>query len=200
MPSLFTTQTPTGTNNSDGTPGITTATTLRFAVAGYITDIRFYATTTVSGTYTGGLWQVTSNDDPGPPAGTLLASKVRGTAPTAGTWNTITLDTPIAVATNTLYRAGVHSSAGRYVNTAGTFSADVVNGDITGDATGDDPVGLGTLRQGTFNINASMSYPNTSGGGASYFADVVFVTSLPGGTRPAKPLIVRQAVGFASNW
>jgi Domain of unknown function (DUF4082) len=178
--SLFTSQTPVGTNNSDGAPGITVATTVRFAQAGWVTAVRFYATTTVSGTYTGGLWQVTANDDPGPGAGTLLASKVLSGSPTAGAWNLIVLDTPVAVTTGVLYRVGVHSSDGRYVNTASFFTADVVNGDITADATGDDPVGLGTLRQGTFTINAALSYPLQTFNASAYFADVDFVLTLPG--------------------
>jgi hypothetical protein len=181
MANLFTSQTPTVTDASDGTPGITTATTVRFAQSGTVTGIRFYATTTVSGTYTGLLWEVDDSDDT--PAGTLLASKTLGSAPTGGTWNTITFDTPVAVATNTLYRAGIFSGAGRYVATTLFFASDVVNGDITGDANGDDPVGLGSLRQGTFAINATATYPSGAGNGTCYFADVEFTA----GAAPLAP-------------
>jgi hypothetical protein len=176
--SLFTSQTPTGTNNSDGSPGITTATSLMFAQAGVVNAIRFYATTTVSGTYTGALWQVTDNDDPAPGAGTLLGSKVRPTSPTAGTWNLITFDTPIAVTSGVLYRAGVHSSAGRYVTTSSFFGTALTNGDITAPESGTDPVGLGTLRQGVFEVNAALTYPDTTFSLSNYFVDVDFT---PGG-------------------
>lgn len=172
MANLFTGQTPAVTDASDGTPGITTATTVRFAQSGTVTGIRFYATTTVGGTYTGQLYQVTASDVP-TPAGTLLADKTAGVAPTGGTWNTITFDTPVSVVSGTLYRAALFSGAGRYVATAAFFGADVVNGDITADANGDDPVGLGTLRNGTFAINATPAYPG-SGGGTCYFVDVEF--------------------------
>jgi len=182
MASLFTSQTPSVTDASDGTPGITSGTTVQFAVAGTVTHIRFYATATVSGTYTGALWRVTAADTPSP-AGTLLASKVMGAAPTGGTWNTIALDTPIAVTPGVLYRTGVHNSAGRYVATNNLFASSLTNGDITADANGSDPVALGTLRQGVFAIDAALTYPSTAGSSASYFADVVFE---PDGTPPAE--------------
>jgi len=181
MANLFTSQTPTVTDASDGAPGITTATTVRFAQEGTVTGVRFYATATVSGTYTGLLYRVDAADDVSP-AGTLLASKTLGSAPTAGTWNTITFDTPVSVATNTLYRTCLFSGAGRYVATTSFFTSDVVNGDITADANGDDPVLLGSLRQGTFLINAAAGYPSGAGNGTSYFVDVEF-------TAGAAPLV-----------
>jgi hypothetical protein len=181
MANLFTSQTPVVTDANDGSPGITTATTVRFAQEGTVTGIRFYATTTVSGTYTGLLYEVDDSDDT--PAGTLLASKTLGGAPTGGTWNTITFDTPVSVTTGVLYRACIFSGAGRYVATTLFFALDVTNGDITADANGDDPVGLGSLRQGTFLINAAAGYPSGAGNGTSYFADVEFTA----GAAPLAP-------------
>lgn len=176
MSNLFTSQTPTGTNNSDGSPGITFATTVRFAQAGTVSGVRFYATTAVSGVYTGGLWEVTSDDFPG--NGTLLASKVRPTAPTGGAWNAIVFDSAVSVTTGKLYRAGVHSADGRYVNTTSFFTSGLTNGDITADADGSDPVLLGNLKQGTFEINAALTYPDTSFGSSCYFADVEFTAGV----------------------
>lgn len=182
MASLFTTQTPTVTDASDGTPGITTATTIRFTSAGTVTGIRFYATATVGGTYTVLLYRVDAADTPSP-SGTLLASKTAGTTPTGGTWNTVAFDTPVSVTTNTLYRACLFSGAGRYVATTSFFASDLVNGEITADANGDDPVGLGTLRNGTFLINAAAGYPS-GGGGTCYFVDVAFTVDTGGAIAP----------------
>lgn len=170
--SLFTSQTPTGTNNSDGAPGITTATTEMYAVAGQITHVRFYATTTTGGTYTGAVWQVTSGDPPG--GGTLLASKASTGPFTGGAWNTITLDTPVDVVPGVLYRIGLHNSDGRYVNTGSFFGSALANGNITAPANGDNPVGIGTLAQGTFGIDAALTYPIVSFNANCYFVDVVF--------------------------
>lgn len=172
--SLFTTETPATGDNSDGTPGITVGTSFRVGVPGNVTGGRFYATTTVSGTYTVALWQVTAADPGG--SGTLLASKTVGAAPTAGAWNTVSFDSPVAVATGVLYQVGVFSSDGRYVATTNFFGSDLVTGDLTADANGDDPVGLGNQANGKYTINASLSYPATASGGTgtNYFADVLF--------------------------
>lgn len=174
MASLFTSETPSGVNNSDGTPGITFGVSLMFAVAGTVTAVRFFSTTTVSGAYTGAVWQVTADDNPGPGAGTLLGSDVLVGSPAAGAWVNIPLDPVVAVTPGVLYRAGVHSAAGRYVNSGGVFGSAVVNGDLTAPANGSDPVLLGSLAQGVFAINAALTFPATTGNGTNYFADVVF--------------------------
>jgi hypothetical protein len=182
--SLFTTETPSGTDNTDGTPGITTATSMIFAVAGTITHVRFYSTLHPSGTYTGLVWHVDSAD-PNASGGTLLASKSVSSGITGGGWNTITLDTPVSVSTSTLYRIGLHSDAGLYVNTGTFFTSSLTTGNITAPHNGDDPVGLGSVFQGTFAVNASPTYPTTAFNANSYFIDVVFVAGgAPTGTTP----------------
>jgi hypothetical protein len=174
---LFTSQTPSSTDNSDGTPGITFAVTVTFAVDGQVTGVRFYSTTTVSGTYTGALWAVNSSD---PGTGTALATKTMGAAPSAGAWNTITFDTPVSVTAGVAYRAGVFSGAGRYVATLSFFGSALTNGDITAPAHNGSAGGF-TVSQGTFRIDASLGYPNSPGSGqTNYFADVEFTA---GGTQ-----------------
>jgi hypothetical protein len=200
--SLFTSQTPTTVNADDGAPGITFGVSLRFAVPGTVSAVRFFSTTTISGTYTAGAWEVTNDDDPGPGTGNLLESEVLGSAPASGGWNEIPLNPAVAVVPGTLYRFGVHSSAGRYVAASGVHSVEVVNGDITAPASGTDPAGFGTLRQGVFAINAALTCPATTGNGTSYFADVVFeaeAEELPGVTADgiAVPVAVGEpALGF----
>lgn len=179
--SLFTSETPSTTDASDGTPGISTATTVQVAVSGTVSAIRFYATATKDGTYTAELWLATVADDD-VPAGTLLASKaVSSTAITAATWNVITFDTPVSVTPGHLYRCVLHNSQGRYVATAGFFtSSGLTTGNLTAYATGTDPnpPGLGGMRQGSFRISAAAgSYPNISGNGSCYFVDLVFTSS-----------------------
>lgn len=170
MANLFTSQTPSITDASDGTPGITTATTMVFAVDGTVTGVRFYATSTVGGAYTGALWEVTDNDAG---TGTLLASKTAGVTPTGGTWNTITFDTPVSVTAGTPYRVGIFSGAGRYVATVGFFASGLTNGNISAPAH-NGAAGPYTVFQGTFVINAALTYPTSTSGSASYFADVEF--------------------------
>lgn len=176
MANLFTSQTPTITDASDGTPGITTATTVVFAEDGTVTGVRFYATATVSGTYTAGLWSVDSSD---PGTGTLLASKTMGAPPVGGTWNTVTFDTPVSVTTGVAYRAGIFSGAGRYVATVAFAefaggSGGLTNGSIFAPPNNDNPVGAIVIKQGAFLIDAAFGFPNGGAGGTCYFADVEF--------------------------
>jgi hypothetical protein len=173
---LFTSQTPAIADASDGTPGITTGTTMVFAEDGTVTGVRFYATSTVSGTYTAGLWTVDSSDAG---TGTLLASKTMGGAPTGGTWNTVTFDTPVSVTTGVAYRVGIFSGAGRYVATVAFAefaggSGGLTNGDIFAPPNNDNPVGAIVIKQGVFLIDAAFGYPTGGSGGTCYFVDVEY--------------------------
>jgi hypothetical protein len=183
--SLYTTQVPSGGNNSDGTPSIVTATTLKFATAGQITAGRFYATANTGGTWTYLVWEVTGTDAGGAGTGTLLGSQV-ATGITGSTWNTVTLTTPINVVSTKLYRVGIHNSQGRYVNTGHIFDAGaIVNGNLTGVADASNPLGNGwTINNGTFAIGSTstdIQYPKSTFQGTNYFVDVVFTA---GSTTP----------------
>lgn len=197
--SLFTSQTPSVSAN-DGGPGIVTATTVQFATAGTITHVRFYASNAgFSGTWTGAVWQVLTTDDS--PSGTLLGSKtLAGSSVTPDAWNTVALDTPISVATGVLYRVGLHTPSA-YVATNSFFVSSLTSGNITAPANGADPVGLGSLKQGVFVINASLTYPSSVGLAASYFVDVVFEAgSAPGAGTAALGLSLElSAYGSASS-
>lgn len=197
MANLFTSQTPSVTDASDGTPGITTGTTVVFAVDGTVTGIRFYATTTTGGTYTGALWTVDSSD---PGGGTLQRQATLGTAPTGGTWNTVTLDPPVTVTAGLPYRASLFNSDGRYVATVGFFSsAGLTNGSISAPQH-NTAVGAITVSQGTFRINAAAGYPNTSGNGTCYFVDVEFTASTgeTGSGTLTLPALTASGTGTAS--
>lgn len=175
--SLFTFQTPTQPDQFDGgTPGITTATTLVFARAGFVSGIRFFATLNrgLTETYTAELWQVTNNL-----VGTRLAFKqVPGSAITVGTWNVIMFDAPVAVSNSVAYRAALNNNnpgGGRYVAAGSFFSfGPLVNGDITGIQGGSTVFG-NALSNGVFALNsAPATYPTDQFGQACYFVDVLF--------------------------
>lgn len=179
--SLFTSETPSLGDNSDGTPGIVTATAMLFTKAGQITDVRWYCTTSTGGTWTGYVWEVTGADtSPGAGTGTQLASATFSGTPTGGAWNTIPLSSPVAITPNTkLYKIGVFNDQGRYVATT-NFAAfqsgggGLTNGHIHAPFQGDDPVGLGSTYQGSYLINATAGYPSQPGNAANYFIDVAF--------------------------
>lgn len=170
MGRLFTSQTPSSVNNSDGTPGIVSAFTFSVADDGVVNGVYIFTTTTVGGTYTALLYQVTSSD---PGTGTLLDSKVySGSTPTGGAWLYIAFDDPVPVTAGVAYRAGVHNSEGRYVATLNFFNTPLTNDGITAPEH-NGTVGGFTVSQGVFRIDASPGYPNSPGGGeTNYFADV----------------------------
>lgn len=174
--SLFTSQTP-AVQGTDGSPGITTATTVKFAVDGTVSAIRFYATSTPSGTYTVAIWEVTGTDAGAGGTGTLLQSQtIAAGSITGNAFNSVSI-TPVSVVSTKLYRVGVHNPS-LYVATNSFFTSALTNGNITGVQDNTDPLSNGwTIRQGTFIIDAALQYPRQVGSSASYFADVVFAAA-----------------------
>lgn len=182
MPSLFTSQTPTTPNDDNGGP-VVVATGMYFTVSGFVTHIRFFAATTVSGTYTGGLYQQTADDDPaGTGTGTLLGSATFG-AITGGAWNTVAIG-PVAVSANTTYRSAVCITNGRFARTGAFWGSSLTNGNIIGIQNNSNPVGLGETDNPTYEDSGTLVYPNNFFDTSNYFVDVVFETSLPGTSRP----------------
>jgi hypothetical protein len=182
----------TGQNDfSDGTGGITTATTIRFTQSGTISAIRFFATlnaqTAGSAVYRGTIWHVDTADNIATPLGTKLAQTATflGSTVVPGAWNEIPLTAPLSVSTNNLYRVGIHSgNSGRYVATNHGYDTGHTGagGHVNADGNGGDPIGLGQLYQGTFALNSDPDvYPFGVGSNANYWTDVVFA---PGGGPP----------------
>lgn len=159
--------------NLDNTDAITTGNLFTVASDRTIYGIRFWAPQTVSGTYAVGLWEVTNDDDPGPAAGTLLAS-VTGIAAAsivADAWNRIALDTPIAVTAGTQYRAGRWASNGRFVRTSQALATDPISANgitipVSGGSSFD-----GVFRNGTFNVGVALAYPGTAFDRSDYFVE-----------------------------
>lgn len=138
--------------------------------------VRFWAPGTNTGTYTALLWVATADDTPG--AGTELARKaVASTSITAGGWNVILFDTPVAMSNANVYKVGVHTSSGRYVSRASVFtSAGITGDDITLYQAGSDPVGLGSMLNGVF-LDGALGYPAGHFNSADYYSEPVVTTS-----------------------
>ncbi len=136
----------------------------------------FWVPTTNTGTYTLALYEITGDDDPGPAAGTLLASKaVAAASVVAGQYNRVNFDTPVDVVSTKAYRANRHASSGRYVRTTGAFNgASISNGGITLIESGSNPNGqfAGVLRNGTFREAVAGNYPSQAFLTADYHIDV----------------------------
>lgn len=164
MVSIFTVQTPSITDATDGTD-YTLGTTWYTSEAGQVTGARWYFPATLpSGTVTAKLWNYATQ---------ALLGSVSFSSPVAGTWNTATFASPIDVDADTAYIISVYTPD-RYVATASFFnSSGVTNAPLTAPQNGTNPLGTGTLNNGK--LGNTDEYPAlNSGNQASYFADVVF--------------------------
>jgi hypothetical protein len=149
--SLFTSQTPATLKNNDG---VNYELGMRFkaTAAGKITAIRFYKSSSESGTHTGKIYSST---------GTLLASVVFS-GETASGWQTMKLSTPLSIAANTEYTVSVNTGNKYYVDTVSGMASQITNGNlmsIVGNNGVYGPVG---------------SRPTSSWSNSNYFRDVVF--------------------------
>jgi hypothetical protein len=153
---IFTTQTPSLTNLTDGTGsagdyemGVEFTSTK----AGTINSIRYYKDANETGPHVGKVWSDT---------GTLLAS-VTFTNETASGWQEQTLNTPLAIAANTKYLVSVNTNT-HYVATPGGLATNITNGDISAIADGSN---------GVFNTTPDL-FPTQSFNNANYFRDIAF--------------------------
>lgn len=190
--SLFTTQLPINPNVSEGS-ATTLAGTFTFAVDGTVSGIRFLAPSSVSGTFDGVLYEITTDDSGGTGAGTVLGTATFS-ALSPGNWNVATFATPIAVTAAKTYRAAVRTSAGRYTATNNAFNGtSIVNGNVTGVQSNSLIPGHGTFLNGTFTGDVT-SYPVTSFQSTNYFVDVVFDAAGAGVTTVTSDLDIRWRV------
>lgn len=175
-PAAHTTETPSEAN-LDNTAGITLG--VRFTVSETldIGAVSFYAPTTNTGTYTAGLWETTSDDDPnGSGTGALLETGSLGSGSvTPGAWNDVPLDAPVTCTSGTVYTAGIHTSSGRFVRSQNFYASNSLTGaGVTLLQAGTDPLppGLGSMVNGVFFEGPSIGYPNSQFNLADYFIDV----------------------------
>lgn len=177
--SIFTTQTPSVTNASDASPGLTLGTLFQSDIDGAISGIRWYYPATLPGAAVIGLLYAYTNEA----TGTELA-RATFASPTAGTWNTVTFSSPVAITAGTKYVAAVFT-VDRYVATSGLFaSSGITNGHLT--ALANDDL---TATNGKFNQSAAAHYPDGHFGASCYFVDVLFdlnsSTNAPAGAATA---------------
>ncbi|MBB4256499.1 DUF4082 domain-containing protein [Bradyrhizobium sp. CIR3A] len=156
MASLFTTQTPSITNATDGT-GADYELGMRFTAStpGTIQAIRYYKASNETGSHVGHIWSATGQE---------LAT-VTFTNEGASGWQQATLATPLTIAAGTTYVVSVNINS-YYVSTTQGFASGISNGGLNA------PVGAGVFdyTEGVFPTNV---YQN-----ANYFRDVVFAASV----------------------
>ena len=153
-------------------------------VAGTITGIRFYKATANTGTHVGNLWTST---------GTPLATATFSNE-TASGWQQALFDTPVAIASNTVYVASYHANSGHYSADDSYFLNKGVDNPPLHALTNGVSGGNGVYAYG-----ASSVFPNQTWNAANYWVDVVFEAGRPPPTltsiavTPANPSIITGA-------
>ncbi len=130
--------------------------------AGFITGLRFYKSTTNTGTHVGTLWTAT---------GTLLTS-VTFTGETASGWQQVSFASPVAIAANTTYVASYHTNTGHYAVNEGYFATAFTNGPLQALASST-PGGNGVY------VYGASAFPTQTFNASNYWVDVVFTTQVP---------------------
>ncbi|MBD2772090.1 DUF4082 domain-containing protein [Iningainema tapete] len=174
---IFTTQTPSVPNDTDGVPyelGLKFQSTR----AGQITAIRYWKAVSETGSHVGRIWSST---------GTILAS-INFTSETASGWQQQALTTPLNIQANTTYVVTVNTNGFFAVTYNGALTNSVVNGDLRTVADNNNGV---YGNPGTLPTN---SYQN-----ANYFRDIVFVASNTTPPRSNAITLENQKPG-TTNW
>ena len=158
----------------DGTNSLEVGMKFKSSTDGFITGLKYYKAAGFVGTHVGNLWNIN---------GTNLATATF-TNETASGWQTATLSTPVAITANTIYVVSYFSPHGDFVTTNPYFTADVVNGSLTG-------LGWTTSqRNGVYIYSSTSAYPYQNYGTSNYWADVLFTTSLNPDVTPPTVLSV----------
>ncbi|HWB96798.1 MAG TPA: DUF4082 domain-containing protein [Bryobacteraceae bacterium] len=137
------------------------------STAGYVTAIRFYKGVANTGTHIGHLWSS---------SGALLASVTFGDETTSG-WQQAALSTPVAIQANTIYVVSYTAPNGHYAADTSYFQSALDSGPLHVPADGPSG-GNGVYTYG------SGSFPSQSYHATNYWVDLVFSSTIPGGTAP----------------
>lgn len=180
MTTIFAADVPANNNQTNGAPGITTATRIICNVAGNITTVRWWCPLTAPAAAQWVLVRYVFATDS---AGANISS---GNFPalTPNAWNVVPVG-PFAMAAADEFVVEVWNSEGRYVNTPNYFAGAINRVQITGPA--DDSV---TPRHnGRFNVGGAITFPTDGFAQNGYFADVDFIASSSGATVNALTVI-----------
>ncbi len=151
---------------------------------GFITGIRYYKSSTNTGTHVGTLWSST---------GTQLATATFSGETTSG-WQQVNFGVPVAVNANTVYVASYHTNTGSYAADQNTFTADVGSAPVRAVAS------AGNGGNGVYMYSANPGFPTNTFNATNYWVDVVFNTTalIPTNTPTPTPTVT-PTVGPPTN-
>jgi hypothetical protein len=176
---IFTTQTPSNPNATDGT---TYELGVKFQsdVSGQITAIRYWKAASETGSHTGRIWSST---------GSVLAT-VTFSNETASGWQQQALSTPLNIQANTTYVVSVGVNQ-YFAVTNNTLGSSIVNQDLR------------TVADGNNGVYGSLgSFPTNSYQNSNYFRDIVFVASSSNNPPPPPPntIVAENQNPGTTNW
>ncbi len=148
----------------------------RSTVNGYICGIRFYKSSSNTGTHVGTLWSG---------AGQPLAQATFSNE-TASGWQQVDFATPVAITANTVYIASYHAPVGRYSVNENYFGSGVTSGTLYAPSSAESN-GNGVYLYGT------GGFPTNSFQASNYWVDVVFTTSVGPDTTPPTVTVTSPA-------
>jgi hypothetical protein len=131
---------------------------------GLITGVRFYKTSTNTGTHTGSLWTA---------GGTLLASATF-TNETGSGWQYASFSSPVSISANTTYVVGYFAPNGHYSSTMAAFGSAVDNPPLHA-------LSNGTSANGVYAYSATSTFPASSYDFTNYWVDVMYAPPTPPG-------------------
>ncbi len=156
--------------------------------SGYVSGVRFFRSSTNTGTHVGNLWSS---------SGTLLASATF-TNETASGWQSVSFGSPVAIAANTTYVVSYFAPVGHYAGTQNVFATSGVDSPpLHALANGVDGP------NGVYHYGTTSGFPTSSFNASNYWVDVVFTLTAPAATVPGAPSSVSAIAGNASatvNW
>ena len=153
-------------------------------VAGTITGIRFYKAGVNTGAHTGNLWSIT---------GTLLATATFSSETATG-WQQALFDTPVTIASNTVYVASYHANNGHYSADVNYFQGKAANNSPLHALTNGVSGGNGVYAYGT-----SSAFPTQTWYAANYWVDVMFQATVPPPPPPTLSSITLMAADTSTR-
>ena len=156
-----------------GTPAIAESTDSRAVVlgvkftsstAGYVTGVRFYKAAGNIGTHIGSLWSS---------SGVKLA-EATFTGETAGGWQTVSFEKPVAIEAGKTYIASYLAPKGHYSETLEGFETAITSPPLTA------PASTPTSPNGVYAYAATNIFPSSTYKATNYWVDVSFQSTPPG--------------------
>ncbi len=177
---IFGTQAPVSADSGDAS-AVNVGTAFTTDTNGYITGMRFYKSTSNTGTHVGTLWSAT---------GQQLA-QATFTGETASGWESVTFSTPVAVTAGSQYVVSYFAPKGHYAQDLNGLTSSVNAPPLYALASANAPNG-----NGVFAYAAATAFPANSYQGSNYWVDPIYSQTLP--SVPAAPTGVTGTAGNAS--